>query len=109
MATNFDVKTLFPSATGKDSVTLDELGSLIPSNMGPKDKYGRPSAQGDPWGDYLKTMQLLTQPRVDAGPEARRAMGGMPAGPRDVHDPVEIQSPSFGQSLMSLLFGGLRK
>lgn len=97
-----------PSETGKDSVTLDELGSLIPGNTGPKDKFGRPTAQGDPWGDYLKTMQYLTQPRHDMGPEARRAEAGMFAGPRDVQDPVELQRPSAGQSLLSLLFGGMK-
>jgi len=97
-----------PSETGKDSVTLDELNSLIPSDKGPKDKYGRPTPQGDKWGDYLKMMQLLTQPRTDAGPEARRAMGGLPAGPQNIQDPVQLQSPGAGSSLMALLFGGMK-
>jgi hypothetical protein len=97
-----------PSETGKDSVTLDELGSLIPSDTGPKDKYGRPAPQGDKWGDYLKMMQYLTQPRTDAGPEARRAMGGLPTGPQNIQDPVQLQSPGVGSSLMALLFGGMK-
>ena len=99
-----------PSETGKDSVTLDELGSLIPSaNTHKLDKYGNPEQpKGDPWGDYLKMMQYLTQPRTDAGPDARRAMGGMPAGPMNVQDPVQLQSAPVGSSLMSLLFGGMK-
>ncbi len=105
---NFDPSTLQPSATGRDAITLDDLFSQVPGAKGPKDKYGRPTEKGDPWGDYLKEMQLLTQPRIDAGPEARRAMGGMPAGPRGTQDPVQLQSPGGGQSLMALLFGGLK-
>ena len=62
--------------------------------------------QGDPWGDYLDTMKYLTQPKTNAGPDARRAMAGMPAGPRDVADPVQLQQPKSSQSLMALLFGG---
>lgn len=95
-----------PSETGKDSVTLDELSSLIPSAKGPPDKYGRPTQHGDPWGEYLKTMQYLTQPAHDMGPAARRAAAGMPAGPRDVHDPVEMQQPGAASSLLAMLFGG---
>lgn len=63
-------------------------------------------SKGDAWGDYLKTMQYLTQPRKDAGPDARRAMGGMPAGPRSSPDDVQLQRPGGGQSLMAMLFGG---
>lgn len=103
-----DMMSMKPSETGKDSVNLDELGSLIPSDKGPKDKYGRPTAKGDPWGEYLKTMQYLTQPRTDAGPEARRAMMGMPAGPQNIQDPAKLQSPGIGGALMSLLFGGMK-
>ena len=95
-----------PSATGKDSMSLDELNSLVPGDKGPKDKSGRPTSKGDPWGDYLKTMQYLTQPKRDMGPDARRAIGGMPAGPKDAQDPVQLQQPGGGSSLMALLFGG---
>lgn len=98
-----------PSATGKDSVTPDELNSLIPGSTGPKDASGRPTSKGDPWGDYLKTMQYLTQPKVDAGSDARRAMGGMPAGPKNMQDPVQLQPPGGVNSLMALLFGGMGK
>lgn len=64
--------------------------------------------QPDQWGDYLKTMQYLTQPKTNAGPDARRAMSGMPAGPRDTMDDVQMQQPQGrgGQGLMALLFGG---
>ena len=103
-----DMMSMKPSETGKDSVNLDELNSLIESDKGPKDKFGRPAAKGDPWSEYLKTMQYLTQPRTDAGPEARRAMGGMPAGPKNVQDPVQLHSPGAASSLMALLFGGGR-
>ena len=94
-----------PSETGKDSVTLDELSSLIPGNTGPKDSSGRPTAKGDPWGDYLQMMQYLTQQKHDMGPDARRAVGGMPAEPH-TQDPVEMQNPGAGASLMAMLFGG---
>lgn len=104
-----DSLQLQPSETGKDSVTTDELNSLIPGNTGPKDKYGRPTAKGDPWGEYLKTMQYLTQQAHDAGPEARRAMAGMPAGPHNIQDPVQLQSPGGGSSLLALLLGGILK
>jgi len=99
---------LRPSETGKDSMSLDELNSLVPGNKGPKDKYGRPTAKGDPWTEYLKTMQYLTQPKKDMGPDARRALGGMPQMPPAQHDPVQMQSPGMGSSLMSLLFGGAK-
>ena len=103
-----DMMTMKPSDTGKDSMTLDEMGSLLPGTnwKGPKDKSGRPIEKGDPWGEYLKTMQYLTQPKTDAGPEARRAMMGMHAGPQNTQDPVQLQKPGMGASLMSLLFGG---
>lgn len=64
--------------------------------------------QPDQWGDYLKTMQYLTQPRKDAGPEGRRAMMGMPAGPRNAPDDATIDQPRGGSSLMAMLFGGGR-
>jgi hypothetical protein len=102
----FDPSTMQPSATGRTAVTLDDLFSNIPSNTGPKDKSGRPTAKGDPWGDYLKKMQYLTQPPTNAGSDARRAMAGMPAGPKNALDDVKLQQSPAGQSLMALLFGG---
>lgn len=66
-------------------------------------------SEGDAWGDYLKTMQYLTQPKTNAGPDARRAMAGMPAGPRNAQDDVQLQQPGGGQALMAMLFGGRGK
>lgn len=86
-----------PSETGRTGATVDDLASNVPSG------------KGDQWGQYLRLMQYLTQPRKDAGPAARRAMGGLPAGPRDVDDPVELQTPGGGSSLMAMLFGGLSR
>src|SRR6185437_7538607 len=105
-----DMMTMKPSETWKDSVTLDELGSLIPSaNTHKLDKYGNPERpRSDPWGDYLETMQYLTQPKTDMGPDARRALGGMPPLPPAQHDPVEMQSSGLGSAIMSLLFGGAK-
>jgi|1185.fasta_scaffold1479086_1 hypothetical protein len=66
---------LFPSATGRTDPTASPL---------------RADAPPAPDADYLKLMQYLTQPKTDAGPDARRAMGGMPAGPKDVPDSVSL-------------------
>lgn len=102
----FDPSTMKPSATGRTAITLEDLFSNVPSNKGPKDSSWRPTVKGDPWGDYLKKMQYLTQPATNAGPEARRAMAGMPAGPRNAPDDVQLQQPGGGQSLLAMLFGG---
>ena len=99
-----DAKSLQPSATGRTATTLDDLFSNVPSQTA-----GGVRSKGDPWGDYMKTMQYLTQPKKDAGPDARRAMAGMPAGPKNAPDDVALKQPAGGQSLMAMLFGGAGK
>lgn len=100
----FDPSTLQPSATGRSAISLDDLFGGVPGG-----KPGAPPPKGDAWGDYLKTMQYLTQPKTNAGPDARRAMAGMPAGPRNAQDDVQLQQPGGGQALMAMLFGGRGK
>lgn len=102
MGNAFDPSTLQPSATGRTAITLEDLLGGVPGN--------KPGAmpKSDPWGEYMGLMKYLTQPKTDAGPGARRAMSGMPAGPRDTQDPVTMQQPKSSQSLMALLFGGLK-
>jgi hypothetical protein len=98
MADAFDPSVLKPSATGRQAISLADLFSNVPAEKG---------KGGDQWGDYLKRMQYLTQPKVNAGPDARRGMAGMPAGPRAAPDPVQLQQPGAAPSLMATLFGGL--
>jgi hypothetical protein len=87
-------KEMNPSATGRDYMTYD-LGH-------PAD----PSQAGRGWESYARMMKLLTQPPRDMGPAGRRAEAGMPAGPKDIHDPVQLQEAPHGSGLMALLFGG---
>src|SRR5690349_7871275 len=88
----FDPSTLRPSETGRDAVTLDDLFSNVP----PNDR-----------GHYEQLMQYLTQPKRDMGPAARRAAGGMHAGPSEMDpSPSGMQQQPGVARLMAYLFGG---
>lgn len=89
----FDPRTLRPSETGRSAPTIADLIGSVP----PNDR-----------GQYDRIMQYLTQPKRDAGPEARRAEAGMFAGPREA-DPNQGGMQATGNPVMRLmthLFGG---
>jgi hypothetical protein len=88
----FDPRALRPSETGRSGPTISDLIGNVP----PNDR-----------GQYERLMQYLTQPRHDAGPDARRAEAGMYAGPREAdQNPSGMQQPGAVMRLMAHLFGG---
>ncbi len=58
---------------------------------------------GKGWDEYVRLMQAMTGPKIEGGPAARRAEGGMPAGPRPVAEDVQLQEPGALDKLLAFL------
>ena len=79
----------FTPPSQRDAVPVGQLGNM------PQDRAK--------YDEYIRMMQAMTRAPIPAGPEARRAEAGMPAGPRDVPADVQMQEQNPIERLMAFL------
>ncbi len=72
----------------RDAVDIGHLGNIPPGKKG---------------DEYIRLMQMLTGPKREAGPEARRAEALMPPGPQASPDEAQMQPQSSLDQLLAFL------